>query len=249
MINARDGKFQEESLALQKELTVKLEQAFSTFTQRRQLFTPQTFDTMVTHLGLPADKTEALRRLANQAIIAVNDTKAEKAIHNNQLGYGLNQLMHAKSESNPTDRMRTVQSGIGAIENAMPHIHAMVRYQAHHALADLRTEEAKTFRLLSDSQQAIVSEGLANYHRKMASKEGTLSHFASGLLEGFIQYQNEQFTATQSRDLKRLLNAVAHDVRPFVLALKNDIERKQVLYAKLDVLSAQQQALKPVIRE
>jgi hypothetical protein len=219
-INARDGKYQQESKALLEKLSKGIEDAL----RRSPMLTPQVFagfiENMIPHLDLPADKVEVLRRMANQVILVVNDTKAEKAIHNNRLMYGLTQLTHAKALPQLEYKLKAVKDGIRAIENALPDIHAMVQYQAHEALAKLQQEKASIHSQLNEPERATSAEKLAAYHQALARLSAENSHFTAGFLEGLLIHQSQQFPPKQQIALQGLLNAVAADVRPLSLVIQ-----------------------------
>jgi hypothetical protein len=214
ILTAKNETFQKEVVTLQKELLGKLEAGFNNLQEKGQLLTPTTFLEMLAHLELPPTQVEAFRAMANQVIIAVNDNKP---LQNNLLDYGLIELSKAQ-QFKRAGELKIAQipldAGIQAISSALPDMHSMLHYKAHHTLTQLHQTTAEVQTALGNPEKAAAALEAANITHKFALLDGNSARFVAGFLEGLINYQGTQFSGTQTQTLKRLLNFVANDVIP-----------------------------------
>jgi hypothetical protein len=201
---------------------------------------------MLAHLELPPTQVEAFRAMANQVIIAVNDNKP---LQNNLLDYGLIELSKAQ-QFKRSGELKVAQipldAGIQAISSALPDMHSMLHYKAHHTLTQLHQTAAEVQTALGNPEKAAAALEAANITHKFALLDGNSARFVAGFLEGLVNYQGTQFTTTQTQTLKRLLNFVANDVRPFNLLdlqLQNHLQtarsKEQTLHNEVSQLEHQ----------
>ena len=214
---------------------------------------------MVDHLNFPTQEKKVFQEMINQVLVVINDSTIQKELMNRRITAGITALSSAYRHTRTDFKLKALNTGIQDVTTGLADAHAFIKYRGEETLAELYQAKVDIYqrRGVFGWIPKIIAQSKAAYHQKQGLHQRENSWFAAGFLENLVDFQPQQFTASQLKALKEALNFVALDVRPLTQVFKvelgvgkeiRDAERletfRSTLATKINSLNALQAELK-----